>query len=113
MSFLKVNANDLPKLEMGQTVVASEDVILSIYYKDFPAGTIEFDTNVPETGIKQIIFLAPGTAPPEMTCGGAEIELSADDKYFDSCQESTKEKDNSCNKALGKGHWKASGNVQE
>jgi len=31
MSFLKVNSTDLPKLEMGQTVIASDDVILSIY----------------------------------------------------------------------------------
>jgi len=80
MAFLKVNSTDMPKLELGQLVTATEDVSLLVFYKDFPEGTIEFETNVAEP-IKIIFFLAPGAKGPDLTCGGAEIELSKDNEY--------------------------------
>lgn len=77
MAFLKVNSNDLPKLEMGKLVTATDDVSLIIAYKDFAEGEISFETMVGDP-IKMIIFIAPGPKGPELTCGGAEIELSKD-----------------------------------
>mmetsp|Transcript_21074 Transcript_21074/g.46864 ORF Transcript_21074/g.46864 Transcript_21074/m.46864 type:complete len:145 (-) Transcript_21074:402-836(-) len=112
MAFLKVNSNDLPKLEMGQLVTATDDVSLLIMYKDFPEGEISFETAVGEP-IKMIVFISPGPKGPELTCGGAEIELSKDQDYFFGCEESSKEGEDGCQAGLGEGFWKASGNIQE
>lgn len=60
-----------------------------------------------------IVFIAPGPKGPELTCGGAEIELTRDSDYFGSCEESSKEGEDGCQAGLGDGYWKASGNIQE
>jgi len=83
-----------------------------VFYKDFPEGTIEFETAVSEP-IKITFFIAPGPKGPELTCGGAEIALSKDNDYFFGCTESSKEGDDGCQSGLGDGMWKASGNIQE
>lgn len=73
---LKINSNDLSKLEEGKLVIAADDINLIIMYRDFPEGKISFKTEVGQDPLKMIVFVAPGNRGPEFTCGGAEIVLS-------------------------------------
>lgn len=79
MAFLKINSADIPKLESGKLVEATDDISLIIIYKDFQKGLIEFETNVAEP-IKLIMFISPGPKGPQLTCGGAEIDLTNDNE---------------------------------
>jgi len=76
MAMLKINSNDLSKLEEGKLVIASDDINLTIMYRDFPEGKVSFKTVVGEDPLKIIVFVAPGNKGPDFTCGGAEIVLS-------------------------------------
>lgn len=77
MAFLKVNSTDEKKLKKGLLITATEDVSLNVMYKDFGAGQISFKTIVAKP-LKMILFIAPGSKGPELTCGGSEIELTKD-----------------------------------
>lgn len=59
------------------------------------------------------MFISPGLKAPNISCGGDELLLSADETVFDSCSETSYEGENDCKLGLKKGFWSASKPVEE
>lgn len=77
MALVKINSLDKNKLEKLQPVRGTEDISLKIYKADFQPGKVHALTNC--TGpTKMVIWIAPMSPNPTMSCGGAEIEITRD-----------------------------------
>lgn len=107
MALLKVDAENLTKLEMKEYVKSSEDIQIRMKYKDQDEGEMEIKAMI-ENPIK-VMFMINSVIPvPKPNCSGPETSLTAA-KQLEGCDdEGTASTSPSCDTAFSDTeYWQA------
>jgi len=75
MALLKVDAENISKMEMKEYVKSSEDIQIRMLYKDYDEGEMEIKAMI-ENPIK-VMFMINSVIPvPKPNCSGPEVSLT-------------------------------------